>query len=342
MERRLAQIVQVVEDRLTRHFDHAAINPLFAPLPPLVTAQEVRNLTLRGGKRIRAALLACGFELTASGDPMAQEAVIDAAAALELLQSYFLIHDDIMDDDDVRRGGPSVHASLRRRTGSEVQGRNLAILAGDYACAAAFSLMGGLPGADGTARRAGTIFAQMHLDVIAGQELDLLADVPAAEIVRRKTASYTTVGPLCIGAALAGADDGRLLALAQMAQPLGMAFQYRDDLLNLPVAEADTGKSRGRDLALGKRTLLLEEAFHRASPSQRAAIDRVIGHADTPADLMAEALLAIHACGARQACEQTIVRLTDETLDGVAALCPQAERRAFFEWIARQLATRAR
>jgi geranylgeranyl diphosphate synthase type I len=224
--------------------------------------EAVESLVMRGGKRFRPALLAAAFEATGGEGSVA--ATLGACEALELLQAYLLIHDDWMDADEVRRGGPTVHAALRRHFGEPFRGDTFAILAGDMASSLAqealFEL--GLPPSRVIA--AAREFARLQADVVLGQMLDVqAAAVSEAQMERMhdlKTGSYTVRGPLLMGAALAGANLGQRDALERFAAPLGVAFQLRDDLLGTFGDPRKTGKSDASDLKQGKRTALVLEA----------------------------------------------------------------------------------
>jgi len=317
----LKRIAARIEHRLVELFDAAAAGPSSGIFPtPLRTPvlEEVRELTLRGGKRLRAALVICGASLFDDGAEE-EPAVIDAAAALELLHAYFLIHDDIMDDDATRRGGPSLHVALADRLGDPRLGRDLAILAGDLAAALHEGLVSRLDTAESRRRLAAAIFSEMHLDVVHGQTLDMLGQSDAEEVALRKTASYTTVGPLTIGAALGGASPDQLVELAAIAAPIGVAFQLRDDLLGAFGTSKVTGKPVGTDLRRGKRTFLLAQALKSSSAEERAAIEAVLGVADAPDDAVARATAALVSCGARRVCEQRCDRLVGGALEAIGA-----------------------
>ena len=318
----LARIAARIEQRLDRLFTEMSLDKgdaiFSSSLPPLLLDQ-VRDLTLRAGKRFRGVLVICGatlFDEGADEDPN----VLDAAAALELLHTYFLIHDDIMDEDDMRRGGPSVHAALGQSTGDEKLGRDLAILCGDLACALHERLLANLSGSGPRGALANSVFSQMHLDVIHGQTLDILGDTDAEEVASRKTASYTTVGPLAIGASLGGASQEQLVLLARMARPLGVAFQLRDDLLGVFGKPEVTGKSVGNDLRKGKRTYLIQKALAEAGRLDRLAVEAVYGDATASDEAVSLAVEALAASGARRACEDRIDRLVKQSLDELAGL----------------------
>jgi geranylgeranyl diphosphate synthase type I len=219
--------------------------------------EAMRDLTMRGGKRLRAALVGIGYE--ACGGAGGFERVVFAGVAMELLQSYLLIHDDWMDGDEVRRGGPSVPAMLRDRLGGVEAGDRAAILAGDFACALAQEALLSVPAPAERVADAMRVLASMQKDVILGQVRDLHDAADVERTHRLKTGAYTVAGPLAIGAALAGASTEAREGLASFAEPLGVAFQLRDDLLGTFGDPAATGKPALADLARGKRTALVAE-----------------------------------------------------------------------------------
>lgn len=319
MTQTLQRVAHIVENRLASLFEDVANNPvstMFNTRISPVTLEQVRDLTMRGGKRLRATLLvqsAALFDASAEQQP----SVIDAAAAIELLHTYFLIHDDIMDDDDMRRGGPSVHAALAKQTGSQRLGQGLAILAGDLADSLKQILLTGMDIDDSRRHKIDRIFAAMHLDVVHGQTLDMLRNSPALEIAARKTASYTTIGPIAAGAAAAGASKPEIDRLAALARPLGIAFQLRDDLLGVFGDPKSTGKPIGTDLKENKQTFLLEQGFARANPDQKKRINFVLGRPDASVEDLNAACDALAACGAKTACESRVDLLVNEFKTGL-------------------------
>src|SRR5690606_34345522 len=201
---------------------------------------------------------------------------LGVGVAFELLQSYFLIHDDWMDQDDTRRGGPSVHFALGRHFRSSHAGACSAILAGDYLAALSMRVL-----VEATRRhpRQGELlesFATTQLLTVAGQQLDAISDAHDAErVYQLKTGNYTAKGPLLQGAMLAGASKKTLAAIGRFAEPVGIAFQLRDDLLGLFAKAADTGKPVGNDLLVGKRTWTVQWALAHAGRKEKSALTRV-------------------------------------------------------------------
>ncbi len=315
----LARIKEPVETRLKDFFDEASarsFDGLFGTRPDSNLLDEVRELTLRGGKRVRAALLIQGASLF---NPKAaeSEAVVDAAAALEIFHAYLLIHDDIMDQDDLRRGGKSVHAALIEKTGSRQEGVGLGILAGDLAAALSGILLSRLEVAADRKVRLQRIFADTHLDVVHGQVLDVSGSAAALEVATHKTASYTTIGPLAMGAVLGGADDEQVERLADLARPLGVAFQFADDVLGTFGKSEDTGKSTDRDLKAGKRTVLIDQDEWRVNPEHKSAVEAVLGREDATTEEIEAAKKALRDSGALDGAVQRVSELIAEFKTGV-------------------------
>src|SRR5450755_848054 len=263
----------------------------------LEMVSAVRDLCLRGGKRLRPALLVAGYR--SASEQAELEPALDAGVALELLQAYLLIHDDWMDGDLVRRGGPAVHAQLAKRFRSEHKGHASGILAGDYASAVALEALSQVEIKGSGALAAMACFAEMQLDAIAGQQLDLIGGEYDGEIAYQlKTGSYTVRGPLRLGAILASASPRTLRALDRFALPIGVAFQLRDDLLSAFGEPKQTGKPLGNDLRAGKRTALLAAGLRLAKGKQLRALKRVVGNASTSDAELRAALGVLESCGA--------------------------------------------
>ncbi|WP_093773283.1 polyprenyl synthetase family protein [Streptomyces sp. yr375] len=267
-----------------------------------------------GGKRIRPILTVLGWQ--AAGGENDLTAVVRVAAALEMFHAFALIHDDIMDDSDTRRGRPTIHRILAGKRGDERAERfgiGGAMLLGDLAFAWSDDLLhtAGLTPAQSAAVL--PLLTEMRTEVMLGQYLDLRAtgeltdDVDATLTVNRyKTAKYTIERPLHIGAALAGADARTLAACTAFALPLGEAFQLRDDLLGVYGDVRDTGKSRLDDLRAGKNTTLVALALRAGGPAQRARLRTLIGDPGLDETGAEEVRALFEATGARDAVERMI------------------------------------
>ncbi|HYJ08979.1 MAG TPA: polyprenyl synthetase family protein [Polyangiaceae bacterium] len=311
-----------IENRLGGFLD-ARIEGTRSLGPEVVAlAREIRRLVLRGGKRLRPALVVTGFRAASSS--LELEPALDAGVALELLHTYLLIHDDWMDGDRVRRGGPAVHVALASRFGSEHKGNASAILAGDYALALACDALSRVEVRAERLRGAFSAFAEMQLGAVAGQQLDIVGRGRDVELgYALKTGSYTVEGPLRIGALLAGARPRLLTTLSRYARPAGIAFQLRDDLLSLFGDPAQTGKPLASDLTSGKRTLLLRLALKRGKAPELAALRRVVGNVSAKPKALRAALEAMRATGAPDLVERRIAEVAALALaelgDGVGS-----------------------
>lgn len=297
-----------------------------------------------GGKRMRASLCYWGWR-GAGGEASASE-IMSAGAALELFQSAALIHDDIIDNSDTRRGKPSVHrrfGSMHRQRGwaldPEPFGRAAAILTGDLCLSFSeemFSTIGEAARHDGPARK---VFNRMRGEVMAGQYLDVLEEVAgpgrdrgdavgrARTIIRYKSAKYSTEHPLMLGGALAGAGDYLLSQYSAFALPLGEAFQLRDDVLGVFGDPATTGKPAGDDLREGKRTVLTGHTLSLASKSDAAVLEESLGNPELNESDVARLRQIIDGCGALAATEQLIRELSDQAFSALAELAVDGRTR---------------
>lgn len=301
-----SELRDVLEAELRRILDErsAWASELGDDVVTMVAA--VRSLALRGGKRVRAALIGAALE----GFGVCWRDAVPALVAIELLQTYFLIHDDWMDDDDVRRGGPSVHAMLRTDFGSPRAGDVSAILAGDFAAALATDILSTTHVPPARLVEALRLFARMQCEVIAGQLLDVRASGTVETMHDLKTGSYTVRGPLAIGAILAGASPHHRAALDALARPLGVAFQLRDDLLGTFGDPKALGKPVGGDLRQGKRTAVV--AALDGDEAAKELLARVHGRKDASQEDVDVLLDHIERSGARARVEARLAALLDE------------------------------
>lgn len=307
--------------------------------PVELMAEAARDLSLRGGKRLRAALVAAGEQLVTQRAP--SNKALELGVAVELLQSYFLIHDDWMDQDSVRRGGPTAHVQLSALLGSEKLGERAAILAGDWIVALAQRVLAQAKIPAARASDALTAFAEMQLDAVLGQQLDLCAFEDAEQTYELKTGSYSVRGPLRLGAVLAGATPKLLALIDAFSLPIGVAFQLRDDLIGAFGTPAETGKPAGNDLRQGKHTVLVQLARPKLDAAGLAALERVFGKEGASDEDVAAALAAVEASGARAAVEEKIDQLVQRALTALAAAKLPAAARALLDGAARALTARA-
>jgi geranylgeranyl diphosphate synthase type I len=278
---------------------------------------ELVSLCQRGGKRTRPALVVVGQMATrdeeGSGGNQSWERALDVGVALELLHAYFLIHDDWMDRDEVRRGAPTVHTALTHRLGSPHLGAAVAVLAGDYAAGLALEALCRVDTSPDTLSRLMLCFADMQQAAVLGQQLDVLAAQDTVETTYQlKTASYSVQGPLLMGAHLAGANNEICQALERLAIPTGIAFQMRDDLLNAFGDPEITGKPVGSDIQEGKRTLLAQLALRALSGKEKKDFLAAYGNAKATKKQLARAVALLESSGARAVTEQRLQSLLQQ------------------------------
>ena len=296
-----------VESRLQRRLA-LEIRGITTHGPEIASAcSALTDVCLRGGKRIRAALVFLGARCVRA--PANTPLLVDIAAAVELLHAYFLVHDDWMDGDLVRRGGPSAHAVLRDRFGNAA-GDAGAILAGDWGATVANHWMAQLDLPRAKLSNLWAAFFKMQRAAILGQLRDTLTSGRNIErTYELKTASYTVEGPLALGAIVSGANSATLMALRKLAIPLGIAFQLRDDLIGLFSAETDTGKPFGSDLKAGKYTAVTSYAFSCARGKEMRVLETVFGNPVATKKQLQQAVQVIESLGAKAWAERRILQL---------------------------------
>jgi geranylgeranyl diphosphate synthase type I len=319
-------------DRLLTEFLDTRVAELAALDPGLeAIGDEVAQLVASGGKHLRPAFVYWGYRSTGAGH---DDAVFTPAAAVQLLHTFALLHDDVMDRSPERRGRPSAYAALAKIHANEgLQGDSSwfgvggAILAGDLAFVWADQLLDStaLPGE--VLDRARRVFTTLRVEVMAGQYLDLrLAGLPEASedhalhVALLKSGRYTVTRPLQMGAAMGGSDPRLDRALAAYGDAVGVAFQLRDDVLGLFGDPESTGKGHLDDLREGKRTVLVLKALQRSTAAQQAELQRVLGDGsltDTDAERVREIIVD---SGALDDVERLIAERRDaagEALDGI-------------------------
>ncbi|MEQ4305901.1 polyprenyl synthetase family protein [Plantactinospora sp. B6F1] len=288
-------------------------------------AEALEAFVLGGGKRLRPAFGYWGFRGAGGLD---SEEIVNGLAALEFVQASALIHDDLMDRSDTRRGEPSIHrrfAAQHRAAGwggePDGFGESSAILLGDLCLVWSDELLHGSGIDPIVVSRARPVFDEMRAEVTIGQYLDVLAQATrdasvdrASKVARYKSAKYTVERPLLFGAALADAPAELRAAYSAYGLPLGEAFQLRDDVLGVFGDPDQTGKPAGDDLREGKRTYLVAAALETTSPAGRELLNRRLG--DPGLDPAGIEVLReiITSSGALDRTERRIATLTDTAL----------------------------
>ena len=313
VDERIAHLFDVEIARWQR-VDAAVVEPL----------ESLRRLVDAGGKRLRPAF--CHWAFVGAGGDADDPRVVDAGAAFELLHAFALVHDDVMDGSDTHRGTPTAHLAHAdaHRAGSwrgepRRFGEGVAILIGDLSHVYADMLLGDVP-ADAAA-----VWQELRLELNVGQYLDLVGTArrdrdrgAARRIARYKSGKYTIERPLHVGAALAGRLADLQEPLSAYGDPLGEAFQLRDDVLGAFGDPAVTGKPVGQDLREGKPTPLLAVASERATDGRRGPLDRVGDPALSDGDVATIQRVLVDT-GALAEVEQLIDRLTAQAIEAIDA-----------------------
>jgi geranylgeranyl diphosphate synthase type I len=307
----------------------------------------LRDFVATGGKRLRPAFCYCAF--VGAGGPIDDPQVVDAAAALELVHTFALAHDDVMDGSAIRRGEDSVHARFARRHGSAEWrgeprrfGEGMAILVGDFAFTYADVLMRGMP------QGALDIFDELRVELCVGQSLDLVGTASAnteRDLANRiavyKSGKYTVERPLHLGAALAGGLDRLAPSLSAVGLPLGHAFQLRDDVLGAFGDAEVTGKPVGDDLREGKPTPLLALAFERARTDDRRLLDRLGDPSLSKAEIASLQEVFVRT-GALEQIESDIARLVADAREALVTAPITDAARGWLDDLAAYVAWRDR
>ena len=304
--------------------------------PELAPVHLMAGQLLCGGKRIRPAFCVWGYIAAAGSSQQTDlQPLLAAAASLDVLHVSALVHDDVMDSSDLRRGRPAAHRqfeALHATAGwlgdSVAFGKAGAILLGDLLVMWSAQMLQAAGLDQSALERALPIVEAMRTEVTCGQYLDIVAQAhplrqkapaigsrlpsielaldEASRVVEYKAARYTVQRPSQMGAALGGGDDQLYYALGAYGSRLGRAFQFRDDLLGVYGDPQLTGKPAGDDLREGKRTVLVAHAFGHADEAGRDVLLRRLGDPDLDAHGIAELQQVIAESGARDAVESMI------------------------------------
>ncbi|MDW5550013.1 polyprenyl synthetase family protein [Methanosarcina sp.] len=295
------------------HVD-AAIDELLPVAHPEELYKASRYLVDAGGKRLRPAVLILVAEAAGSG----LKSVLPAAVAVELVHNFTLIHDDIMDKDDVRRGRPAVHM---------IWGEAGAILAGDTLYSKAFSILSKVQNEPSRILKCMDILSKTCTEICEGQWLDMdfekrekVSKAEYIEMVEKKT-SVLYAAAAKIGALLGGASDETAEALSEYGRLIGIGFQMYDDVLDMVTPQEVLGKVRGSDLMEGKHTLIIIDAFEKG-----VKLD-IFGKGEATQEETDEAVRALTECGSIDYVKNLAISYINEGKAKLDALqdCPEKE-----------------
>jgi geranylgeranyl diphosphate synthase type I len=291
-----------------------------------VALERLREYTMRSGKRIRGSLASASYDAV-SGETFG-EAGLQLGVALELIQSYLLIVDDVMDRSEVRRGKLTLHEQYAKDTlvnvhEADMMAINVGLLAQHFANMVVLDI-------DGEPNMLTKVLGLLHHNTMVtgfGQLDDLFhkpgRDLTEADVLRQythKSSYYTFVNPLQLGLVLAGKDDDAALqACIDFGKPAGVAFQLHDDMLGIFADTADSGKPNLDDIREGKYTLLMHYALERADAESREGLQQLLGNGEVDeADLERVRVILID-CGAKEYVQKQIEQHTQQAFDALEA-----------------------
>ncbi|WP_167160688.1 polyprenyl synthetase family protein [Streptomyces sp. MBT27] len=334
-------------DEVLRHFVAAEADELSDIDPLLGPVAGQLEAAVADGKRLRSAFCYWGWRAVGQPD---SDALVRAAASMELVHAAAVVHDDLIDDSPLRHGRPSAHIALRgavrRRPRAVAAARSLAMLVGDLLMSLAGQLFAtsGLPAA--YLARARPLWSLLARELIAGECLEILRtgappDISASlKVIRYKTAKYTVEQPLLIGAALAGAGERLRQGYSAYGLPLGEAFQLRDDLLGLFGDPERTGKANSDDVRGHRPTALLAETWRLADAGERERLGSLLGRRDLDEEGLAEVRAVMRSLKAPERIELMIGERVDEALTVLGTLNAPAPATAALTALARSAAIR--
>ncbi|WP_028649059.1 polyprenyl synthetase family protein [Nocardiopsis sp. CNT312] len=311
----------------------------------LAPAMDALEAMLSGGKRLRPTFCYWGWRGGGGADGDAR--VVRAAASLEFLQACALMHDDVIDRSDTRRGLPATHrrlAALHTEHGwsgdADSFGEGAAILIGDLCLAWSDEMYQASGFAPEVLQGGRAPFDAMRTEVMAGQYLDTLEQVRGTEsreaalrVMRYKAAKYTIERPLHLGAALAGRLDALGGVYTGYGMPLGVAFQLRDDVLGVFGDPGTTGKPAGDDLREGKRTLVVAETLERADSGAADRFRSLLGTPDLSEASVEWMCALIEDSGALKACERLIEEYSEQALSALESPELDGSAREPLRWL---------
>ncbi len=283
------------------------------------------------GKRLRPLLVLLSAK--AVGGKFTQ--VYNAAAAVEMLHNFTLVHDDIMDNADIRRGRLTLHKKYDKNT---------AILVGDSLLSVAYEYL--LRDCNGNAKLVLRAFTKGLVDVCEGQSMDTdyerRRNVTIKDYILMITKKTAAMAEMCcrIGAAIGGGSARQIKALSSYGKNLGIAFQIQDDLLDISAVEKEFGKTIGGDLIEGKKTYLFIKALSKASGKDKVDLLKVIRNKGIKKNLVNKYKLLYNKLGIIDDARQEIKYYTNKALKSLSIF--SEEDKIIFYWLAESLLKRTR
>ncbi len=293
---------------------------------------KLREFTMRGGKRIRPLFMILGYWLNSDVD----DRIVKASISLELMQSYLLIHDDIIDQSEIRRGGPSFH----RMFGYEGRiNEGISIVCADLSDAYSHEALLDVDFPPDRLNSAMKLMSEIVEFTGIGQLMDItlsLGDEMTVDDVtaihKYKTAQYTVNGPMKMGAILSGYRDPN--RIDRFGLPLGIAFQIQDDILGMFGDEKELGKSVVSDFEEGKKTHLILYTYQMASRAEIDFIRERLGRKGISREDFERVRNIIEKCGALDKTRELLKKYYDEAISSISDLSPSPSHRDQLKYMA--------
>lgn len=334
---------QMIDSRLKNFFEERLRRADSVASVGVEALEILKDFSLGGGKRIRPMLCIFSYKGFGGGN---EKAIVDAALAVELMESYLLIHDDIIDQDEMRRGYLTVHKVYEAKSGDRHFGMSMAIVVGDIAASLGCEA---ILNADFPARKrllALEKFNKVIINTCIGQMLDMKSErvkVTEQDILRMhalKTAVYTIEGPLHIGALLAGANQKQIEKLSDFAIPLGKAFQLQDDILGMFGTRQRIGKPVGSDIREGKKTLLVLKALERAGTQQAKFLIQCLGNRLLKEKQVQKVQDIVRSTGSLEYSQRLVQSYLEQANRALTSTKMNKEGQGFLRYIAQYIANR--
>ncbi|MFP4403205.1 MAG: polyprenyl synthetase family protein [Candidatus Woesearchaeota archaeon] len=285
---------KIINKELIKYFNKKEKYFLNEPKIAQIIFSKLKEFTLRDGKRLRAILVLYGYKAFYKNNNLTYDKeILNVAIAVELMQSFLLIHDDIIDNDNLRRNKPTMHKVLENEFGylttknKEELGKNLAIIAGDIISVLGSEIIENTKFDENIKLKAIKIFNETIIKTCIGQTMDILSiydkkitEKEIKKIQQYKTSIYSLYSPLKLGSVFANSNNDELKLLKKFAMPLGEAFQIQDDILGLIGDKKKIGKNIGSDIKEGKKTLLVIKAIKNSNEKQKQKIKKYLGKKD--------------------------------------------------------------
>ncbi len=297
IEDRLAKLKNQIDAELEKFFKFKIKQVKSDNKPEELTEiiESLEKFTLNSGKRIRPILFYFGYIIGGGKDKLE---ALKISIAVELIHSYFLIHDDIIDRDNFRHGDFSMHYSYAKKAENDFKnidskhfGISMAIIVGDLALSFGYEILNSSNFKKDLKIKALNSLDKIICNTVFGQALDLTLNKiddfnidSIFEMQKYKTAKYTIEGPLQLGAILAGAEEKFLNSLSGFAIPAGIAFQIQDDIIGIFGNEKKIGKPVGSDIKEGKKTLLIVKAMEKSDNVQKQVLNNALGSENINSD----------------------------------------------------------